>query len=112
PADLPQPMKLAAEASHYLLYAMFIGIPLIGWGMLSAADYPIVLYGGIRVPPILPQSDLLHTLLWNAHSYLGFALFALILMHIAAALFHALIRRDGVFQSMTSQRFALPKDAK
>ena len=112
PADLPQPMKLAAVASHYLLYAMFIGIPLIGWGMLSAADYPIVLYGGIRVPAILPQSDFLHTLLWNAHFYLGFALFALILMHIAAALFHALIRRDGVFQSMTSQRFALPKDAK
>ncbi len=106
PADLPEPMKLAAYGSHYLLYAMMIGIPLIGWGMLSAAAYPIVLYGGIRVPAILPQSDWLHTLLWNAHFYLGFALFALILMHIAAALFHALIRRDGVFQSMTSWRIA------
>ncbi len=50
--------------------------------------------------PILPQSDSLQALLWNAHFYLAFAFFALILMHVAAALFHALIRRDGVFEAM------------
>jgi len=104
PADLPEPMKLAAHASHYLLYAAMIGIPLIGWAMLSAADYPVVLYGGTRLPQILPQSDSLHTLLWNAHFYLGFALFALVLLHIAAALFHALVRRDDVFPSMAPWR--------
>ena len=36
PADLPQPMKLAAIASHYALYALMIVMPLLGWGMLSA----------------------------------------------------------------------------
>jgi cytochrome b561 len=50
----------------------------------------------------LPQSEALHTLLWDAHFYLAFAFFALILMHVAAALFHALVRRDGVFQTMAS----------
>ena len=49
---------------------------------------------------IVPQSASLHTLLWNAHFYLAFLFFALILMHLAAALFHALVRRDGVFESM------------
>ena len=38
--------------------------------------------------------------LWNAHFYLAFLFFALILMHLAAGLFHALIRRDGVFDAM------------
>jgi cytochrome b561 len=100
PADLPQPMKLAAHLSHYLLYALMIGMPLIGWGMLSAAAYPVVLFGGWHLPAILPQSDSLHTVLWDAHFYLAFAFFALILLHVAAALFHALVRRDGVFDTM------------
>ena len=75
-------------------------MPLLGWGMLSAADYPVVLFGGIRLPQILPLNATLHTLLWDAHFYLAFAFYALILLHIAAALFHALVRRDGVFESM------------
>ncbi|MBV8186149.1 MAG: cytochrome b, partial [Alphaproteobacteria bacterium] len=44
--------------------------------------------------------DRLHTLLWDAHLALAFAFFALILLHVAAALFHALVRRDGVFEAM------------
>jgi cytochrome b561 len=100
PADLPPPMKLAAHLSHYAFYALMIGMPLLGWGMLSAAAYPVVLFGGVHLPAILPQSDRLHTLLWGAHFYLAFAFFGLILMHVAAALFHALVRRDGVFEAM------------
>jgi cytochrome b561 len=100
PADLPAPMKLAAHLSHYALYALMIGMPLIGWAMMSAGAYPVVLYGNLRLPAVLPRSDGLHTLLWNAHFYLAFAFFALVLLHLAAALFHALVRRDGVFESM------------
>jgi cytochrome b561 len=102
PADLPEPMKLAAYLSHYALYALMIGMPLIGWAMLSAAAYPVVVFGGVRLPAILPQSDSLHTWFWDAHFYLAFAFFALVLMHVAAALYHALVRRDGVFQTMAS----------
>ena len=100
PADLPEPMKLAAYLSHYALYALMIALPLIGWGMLSAAAYPVKLTDGVYLPSILPQSETLHTALWNAHFYLAFLFFAVILMHVAAALFHALIRRDGVFDAM------------
>jgi cytochrome b561 len=102
PADLPAPMKLAAYLSHYALYAFMIALPLIGWAMLSAARYPVVLWPGVWLPRIVPQSATLHTALWNAHFTLAFLFFALILMHLAAALFHALIRRDGVFGSMAS----------
>lgn len=100
PRDLPEPMKLAAELSHYGLYALMIAMPLIGWAMMSAAEYPVVVFGGVHLPPILPQSDRLHSLLWDAHYYLAFCFFALVLLHIAAALFHALVRRDGVFETM------------
>jgi cytochrome b561 len=100
PADLPEPLKLAAQLSHYLLYALLIAMPLIGWGMLSAAAYPIRIYPGHYLPAIFPPSDRLHSILWGSHFYLAFVLFALILLHIAAALFHLLVRKDGVFQTM------------
>ena len=93
-------MKLAAHLSHYAFYALMIGLPLLGWGMLSAASYPVVLFGGVRLPSILPLNDSLHTILWDAHHYLALGFFALILLHVAAALFHALVRHDGVFAAM------------
>jgi cytochrome b561 len=100
PTDLPEPMKLAAYSSQVILYALMIAMPLIGWGMLSAASYPVVLFGSLHLPPILPVSAGLHALLWHAHYYLAFAFFAVILLHVAAILFHRLIRRDGVFETM------------
>ncbi|QIO31834.1 cytochrome b [Bradyrhizobium sp. 1(2017)] len=104
PDDLPRAMKLGARFSHQLLYGFMIIMPLLGLGMLWAASYPVVLYGGIRIPALLPQSDGVHTLLWNAHVYLGFAFFALVLLHLAAGLFHALVRRDGVFETISLVR--------
>jgi cytochrome b561 len=46
-------LKLAAKLSHYALYVLMIGIPLIGWGMLSAASYPVVLFWGVHLPAML-----------------------------------------------------------
>ncbi len=100
PADLPGPLKLGARLSHVALYGLMIVMPLLGLGMLWAAAYPVVIAGGVWIPALLPQSDAVHTLLWNSHFYLAFAFFALVLLHVAAALFHALVRRDGVFESM------------
>lgn len=103
PADMPVPMKLAAYLSHLAFYALMIALPLLGYGMLSAADYPVVVFG-VRLPSLLPHSNELHTLLWNAHRFLALCFFALIVVHLAAALFHALVRRDGVFQAMAPWR--------
>lgn len=99
PRDMPEPMKLAARLSHLALYGLMIAMPLLGWAMLSAADYPVVV-AGMHLPAILPPDAAMHSLLWNAHRFLAFCFFALILLHLAAALFHALIRRDGVFEAM------------
>jgi cytochrome b561 len=102
PADLPEPIKLAANLSQYIFYVLMIGMPLIGWAMLSAASYPVVLFGSVHLPSILPLSPSLHTLLWHAHYYLAFAFFAFILMHVSAILYHKLIRNDGIFETMAT----------
>lgn len=100
PGDLPRLQVAAAKASHYLLYALLIVMPLLGWSMLSAGGYPIVLYGPIHLPQIMPHNDALHAVLRAAHTWLALLLLATILLHLSAALFHALVRHDGVFESM------------
>ncbi len=104
PSDMPGILRFAAHASHVLLYTLMLALPLIGWTMLSAAGNPIALIGAWHLPPILPPSDSLHARLRSMHTVLAFLLFATVLVHLAAALMHALIFRDGVFQSMTSWR--------
>jgi cytochrome b561 len=68
--------------------------------MLSAGGYPVVLYGSLHLPEILPHDDQLHAILRMTHTVLAYVFFATILLHVAAALFHVLIRRDGVFRAM------------
>jgi cytochrome b561 len=104
PSDLPFFQVVAAKASHYLLYGLLIAMPLIGWSMLSAGGYPVLLYGPIHLPTIAPHSDALHAWLRSAHTWLAYLFFATVLLHFGAASFHALIRRDGVFASMAPRR--------
>jgi cytochrome b561 len=100
PADLPWVMKLGAHLSHLALYGLMMAMPLLGWGMESAGSYPVVLVPGIVLPPIVPPNPELYTLLHTAHVCLAYVLFLVVLAHLAAALFHGLVRRDGVFSAM------------
>lgn len=100
PPDLPAIQALAAKASHWLLYALMFAMPLVGWAMLSAGGYPVTMFEGFSLPPIAPHNATVYAGLRGAHTWLAMLLFATILVHLAAALFHAWVRRDGVFSSM------------
>jgi cytochrome b561 len=102
PDTMPPLQRFAAKASHVLLYALMFIMPVVGWGMLSAAPYPIVIYGSLRLPPILPHDPALYAWLRQLHTDFAYLLFAVFLVHVGAALMHGLIRRDGVFESMAS----------
>jgi cytochrome b561 len=104
PAHLSPLERFAAKASQVVLYALMMLMPLVGWAMLSAARYPIVLIGGLHLPPILPHDPLLYAGLRRTHTLLAYALLATFLAHFGAALVHALIYRDGVFASMAPWR--------
>jgi len=111
PSGMPGWQRVAAHSSHVVLYALMFVVPLVGWAMLSAARYPIVLYGPLQLPPIAPQSPTLFAVLRETHTVLALLLFATFLAHLSAALMHALIFRDDVFPSMTSFRFAGDQEA-
>jgi cytochrome b561 len=100
PEGMPGWQRFAAYLSHVVLYALMFALPLVGWAMLSAARYPIVRYGPLELPPILPHDAALYALLRTTHTVLAFLFFTTFIAHFSAALMHALIYRDGVFQSM------------
>jgi cytochrome b561 len=102
PEGMPAWQRFVAHASHVVLYVLMFALPLVGWGMLSAARYPIILYGQLQLPPILPHDVALYAVLRTVHTILAFLLFATFIAHFSAALMHALIYRDGVFASMAS----------
>ena len=111
PAHMPLWQRLVAKLSHILLYALMFALPLVGWAMLSAAAYPVVLYGSLHLPPILSHDAMLYAALRKLHTYLAFLLFATFIAHLGAALLHALIHRDGVFASMAPWRTRVSKTA-
>ena len=104
PADLPRVQQRTARGAHILLYLAMIGMPLIGWAMLSAGGYPVRLSAAWSLPPILPQDLFAYGLLRRAHTLVAFAFFALILGHLTIALIHGFIRRDGVLETMLFAR--------
>ena len=109
PDWMPPWQRFVAHASHWVLYALMFALPLVGWAMLSAADYPIALVGGFHLPAILSPDAKLYASLRNLHSALAYTLFAVVLLHLGAALMHALVYRDGVFQSMATLAFSRRK---
>jgi cytochrome b561 len=106
PADLPMPawQRIAAHATHHLLYVLFFAVPLVGWAYSSAAGFPIVLFGVLPLPDFVSPDQALAEALKPWHETLAWAMALLVLMHIAAALKHHFIDRDGLLARMLPGR--------
>ena len=92
--------RLVATGSEFTMYGLMFVLPLVGWAMLSAAHYPIVLFGSVHLPFILPQDAMLHSVLRRVHTILAYLFFLTFVAHFGAILFHTLIVRDGILKRM------------
>ena len=109
PATMSRTEQLAATAAEYAMYGLMFVLPLVGWGMLSAARYPIVIYGSVHLPFILPHDPMLHAMLRKAHTILAYLFFLTVLGHFGAILFHTLIVRDGILKRMAPWTIRQPE---
>ena len=100
PATMSYWERRAATASELAMYGLMLVLPLIGWGMLSAARYPIVLFGSVHLPFILPHNAMLYAVLRRTHTVLAYLFFFTFMAHLSAILFHTLILRDGMLKRM------------
>lgn len=106
PADAPMPawQARAAHAVHLLLYLAFFAVPLTGWAMSSAKGFPVVWFGKLQLPDFVPKDHDLGELLEAVHAWLAYGLAALVLAHVAGALKHHFIDRDGLLGRMSLRR--------
>lgn len=100
PATMPRWERHAATATHRLLYALLIAAPLAGWAYASAAGLSVTWFGLVHVPDLVARDRVLAAILEQAHIGLVIALAALATVHVAAALRHAVVHRDGIMGRM------------
>ncbi|WP_291014388.1 cytochrome b [Hydrogenophaga sp.] len=97
---MPAWQRLAHHATHAALYLLFFAVPLLGWAYSSATGFSIVLFGVLPLPDWVPVNESLADALKAAHRYAAYALAALVSLHVAAALKHHFIDRDGLLSRM------------
>ena len=101
---MPAWQHWAHHGTHYVMYALFFLVPLIGWAYSSAAGFPIVVFGVLPLPDFVPVDKALAEMIKPLHELSAFALIGLAGLHIAAALKHQWIDKDGLLKRMLPGR--------
>ena len=105
-AGEPPWVKVASKVSHWLLYAVLLGMPISGYVMSASGDEGVALFG---LPlPSLPRNKALETLAGTSHAVGQWALYALVVLHVAATTWHLWARRDGVLARMLPAQTRAP----
>ncbi len=100
PADIPPPLQLLARVTHWAFYALLIVTPVIGWISASAFGARPSLLGIVALPMLTAKDKAVAERWGDVHGTLAWLVLALIALHIAGALFHLLVKKDGVMARM------------
>jgi cytochrome b561 len=100
---LPAWQAAASKVVHRLFYGVLCVIPIVGWLATAAGGFPVQFFGW-ELPGLIGKNEGLSKTLFELHGWLGWILIGLIVIHVAAALMHWLIQRDGVMERMSLLR--------
>ena len=92
--------RIVAAFGHYTLYAATLALPVLGWLTANAYGQTLRLFGLLPLPTLMARDRELGYALQDWHVDAAWVLLALVLGHVAAALWHHYVRRDGVLRSM------------
>lgn len=101
--ESPWPVRAAAGLTHVALYALLVTLPVLGWALSSAEGKPAHFFGATLPNLVAPDEDLADSLqAWHLNA--AWVLLGLVCLHIAAALWHHFVMRDGVLRRMWPKR--------
>lgn len=97
---MPAWQSKAYHGTHHLMYLLFFAVPLLGWAYSSAKGFPIVWFGVLPLPDLLPVNKELADSIKEMHALAAWGLMGLVALHVGAALKHQFIDRDGLLDRM------------
>jgi len=100
PNDLPRSLQLLSRATHWLFYAVLIVLPVLGWVAASGYGATPTLLGVVPLPALIAKDKSLAETIGSIHGALAWALLVIIALHVSGALYHAVVKRDGVIGRM------------
>jgi cytochrome b561 len=109
PATLKPHERVLAHVTHVGLYVLLFAQPLTGWMMTSARGFPASWFGFLfpaqwapylQLPDFVPKNNALYNAMKETHDTLALALYAIVLLHVAAALKHHFLLKDDVLRRM------------
>lgn len=96
--------RALARGTHTVLYLLFIGMPIAGYVNAATAGHPVSIFGALTVPALLPRNYRLSQIAIAFHLAGQYLIYFFVGLHVAGALLHGIIRRDGVLQRMLPLR--------
>jgi cytochrome b561 len=103
-AGMPRWQVIGARVVHWLLYALLFIVPVLGWINASWRGFPIAMFG-LELPKLVAARAAGWRWTGDVHGLLAnYAILTLVALHVGAALYHWLVRRDGIFQRMLPDR--------
>lgn len=99
PATLGPRLARASRAVHLTFYAALLILPVSGLLLVASSGNPVPLAGGLSLPGFGPAADALRGALWYLHASVAIATSILVLVHVGAAVRHAVLR-DGTVSRM------------
>lgn len=100
PADMRRSERWAAHLSHGGLYVLMLAMPISGWVINSAADFPLKWFGLFLVPSLVGPDERVQDAAESVHYVLFWSLLGVIVLHAAAALHHHLVRKNDLLLRM------------
>lgn len=100
PPELPPSMALAARLVQVTLYMLLFAVPITAISGAWLEGHAVTLVLGIKFGPWLAPAHSLGHSIAHVHKFLGDAIIWLAGLHALAAIYHHLIRKDGILISM------------
>ena len=100
PTTLKPYERRLARGTHFLLYALLFAMPISGWIMSVAHNYPVSWFHLFTWPnPVTPDKALAE-IMEGVHESLAYTLGAVVTLHVLAALKHQFVLKDDVLKRM------------
>jgi cytochrome b561 len=98
-SPVPRWQQTGANVVHLLLYALLVVVPVLGW-IGASIDGTRSMWGGFSLPEIAPKDEEVGWRILWWHGWAALTLGALAALHVAAAIHHHIIHKDGLLRRM------------